>query len=360
MIREDKVMVSLNKIHLTAALVALFAVAALGVAEGRAAEPGKTLDEVKARAKSEAKLQLAVTWRKKLRKALTKAIKKNTGVEIKVTRVRGLASRERILNEAIGGVNKFGLVNVSGELREQYKKAGAIVKVPYRNYFPKLDAETFSPDGYFAATGFSKYGILYNTKLVPKDKIPTSWDDCISPRWKGNVGIMTRPRAFTALWAGWGRKKSLAFHRKLKANKPVWSSGNTDTGTKVAIGEFHIACGMGLHALINVKRRDPTAPLAFVMPKDLPIQVGEALALMKGTKSPNSAILVVGFLASPKGQAYYYLQGRSSPFVKGSKSWNMLKKSGAKPVWGGWKASGKAEAAASGEIVQAWGFPKAR
>ena len=350
-------MVRLRKIQIATALVALFGVAALGISEGRAAELGKTLDEVKARAKTEGKLELAVTWRKKLRKALTKAIKKNIGIKIKVTRVRGLGSRERILNEAIGGVNKFDLVNVSGELREQYKKAGAIVKVPYRNYFPKLDAETFSPDGYFAATGFSKYGILYNTKLVPKDQIPTGWDDCISARWKGKVGVMTRPRAYTALWAGWGREKSLAFHRALKANNPIWSGGNTDTGTKVSIGEFPIACGMGLHALTNVKRKDPTAPLAFVMPKDLPIQVGEALALMKGSKSPNSAVLLVGFLASKKGQAFYYLQGRSSPFVKGSKSWNMLKKAGAKPVWGGWSASGKAEAKASKEIVEAWGFP---
>ncbi|MDX1482956.1 MAG: extracellular solute-binding protein [Alphaproteobacteria bacterium] len=353
-------MVSFPRIRFTPALIALVAVMGLGIPQGSAAELGKTLEEVKARAKSEGTVHLAVTWRKKLRKALTKAIRKNTGVKIKVTRVRGLASRERILNEAIGGVNKFDLVNVSGELREQYKKAGAIVKVPFRNYFPDLDAETFSPDGYFAATGFSKYGILYNTKLVPKDKVPTGWDDCISARWKGKVGVMTRPRAYTALWAGWGREKSLAFHRKLKANSPVWSTGNTDTGTKVATGEFPIACGMGLHALVNVKRRDPTAPLAFVMPKDLPIQVGEALALMKDSKAPNAAVLVVGFLASAEGQSHYYLQGRSSPFVKGSKSWKMLQQSGAKPVWGGWEASGKAEAAASGEIIQAWGFPKAR
>lgn len=344
---------------ITGFIALIFAFAPGGVGP-EAAEIGSNLHEITERAKKEGTVNLAVTWRKTLRKALAKDIRNKLGIKVKVTRVRGLASRERILNEAIGGVNSFDLVNVSGELRPQYKKAGAIVKVPWRKIFPNLDDETFGPEGYFAATGFSKYGILYNTKLVPKDRVPKGWDDCLDPYWKGKVGVMTRPRAYSALWAGWGPEKSLAFHRRLKANEPIWSSGNTDTATKVATGEFPISCGPGLHALVNVKRRDPTAPLGFVMPKDLPIQIGEALALMKGSKAPNAAILVVGFLASPDGQEHYHLQGRSSPFVKGSKSWKMVRESGAKPVWGGWEASGAAEAEASGEIVKAWGFPKAR
>ncbi len=324
------------------------------------AELGKSIDEVKERAKSEGPIQMAVTWRKKLRKALVKEIKKATGVKVKVTRVRGLASRERILNEAIAGVNKFDLVNVSGELRTQYEKAGVIIQAGWAKLFPSADRDAFDPKGYYVATSFSMYGIIYNTKLVPKDKAPKQWSDCISPKWKGKVGVITRPRAYTALWVGWGRKKSLEFHRKLRANKPIWSRGQTDTSTKVSTGEFPIACGPGLHGLVNVKTRDPSAPLEFVFPSDVPVQIGEALALMKNAKSPNAAALVVGFLVSKAGQKHYYLQGRASPFIKGSQTWKMMKEKNAKPIWGGWSAAGKAETKASGEIIQAWGFPKAR
>lgn len=326
----------------------------------RAAGLGKTVQDLAKRAKAEPTVRIAVTWRKKLRKSLTKAFKKKYGIKVKVTRVRGLASRERILNEAIAGVVGYDLVNVSGELREQYIKAGIIVPVSWGKLYPGVNKALISPRNYFIATGFSKYGIVYNPKLVAKNQVPKSWSDCIAPRWKGKVAVLTRPRAYTALWSGWGKEKSLAFHRALKANKPVWSRGQTATATKIAAGEQALGCGLGLHAVVNVKRRDPTANLAFALPSEVPIQVGEGLALMKGAKSPNAAVLLAGFLASPEGESHYHIQGRSSPFVKGSVASEMVKKAGAKLVWGGWKWAGKREAEASRDIVEAWGFPKAK
>lgn len=326
----------------------------------RAAELGSSVQDLAKRARGEPAVRIAVTWRKKLRKAVTKAFRKKYGLKVKVTRVRGLASRERILNEAIAGMVAHDLVNVSGELREQYIKAGIVVRVPWRKLYPDVDKALISPRSYFIATGFSKYGIAYNTKLVAKDQVPRSWQDCLDPRWKGKVAVLTRPRAFTALWSGWGREKSLAFHRALRANDPVWSGGNTATATKIAVGEQALGCGLGLHAVVNVKRRDPTASLAFAIPTEVPIQIGEGLALMKGAKSPNAAVLLAGFLASPEGESFYYLQGRSSPFVKGSVASKMIKKAGAKVVWGGWGWAGKREAEVSRDIVEAWGFPKAK
>ncbi len=325
-----------------------------------AAKLGKTLDEIKTLAKTEGPARIAITWRKKLRKALTKAFKKKYDLKVKATRVRGLASRERILNESIAGVVAHDLVNVSGELRTQYIKAGVVIAVPWGKFFPGLKKAVISPDNYFVASGFSKYGIVYNTKLVPKDRIPKGWADCLDPYWKGNFAVLTRPRTFTGLWPGWGKDKSIAYHKKLKANKPMWSSGQTATVTKIGAGEVAMGCGLGLHGLINVKRRDPTAPIEFVVTPDLPIQIGEALALMKGSKNPNAAVLLAGFLASKDGQKFYHIQGRSSPFIKGSVSAKLIKDAGAKLVWGGWEFAGARETEAAGEIVAAWGFPKAK
>lgn len=352
-------MTRLSKASIGAVCALILMAGPMGAAPS-AAEIGKTVQDLAKRAKAEPMVRIAVTWRKTLRKALTKAFKKKYGLKIKVTRVRGLASRERILNEAIAGVVGYDLVNVSGELREQYIKTGIILPVPWAKLYPKVNAALISPRNYFIATGFSKYGIVYNPKLVAKDQVPKSWQDCLDPRWSGNFAVLTRPRAYTALWAGWGKEKSLAFHRALRANKPVWSRGQTATATKIAAGEQALGCGLGLHAVVNVKRRDPTANLAFALPSEVPIQVGEGLALMKGAKSPNAAVLLAGFLASPEGESHYYIQGRSSPFVKGSVASKMIKKAGAKLIWGGWKWAGKREAEASRDIVRAWGFPKAK
>jgi iron(III) transport system substrate-binding protein len=323
----------------------------------QAAELGKTLAEITERAKKEPPVRLAVTWRKDLRRAVAKAYKAKYGLTFKATRVRGLASRERILNEGIAGVVSYDLVNVSGELREQYVKAKIITAVPWGDLFPKLNKSLIGPNGYFLAASFSKYGIVYNTNLVKGNDIPKTWADCLDPKWKGKVAVMTRPRAYTARWSAWGKEKSIKFHQALKANEPVWSGGNTATATQIATGEQPLGCGLGHHAVINAKRRDPTAPLAFAMPEMLPIQIGEGLAMMKGAKSPNAAVLFAGFLAA-EGGSHFYLQGRSSPFVEGSVTDKMVKARGATLAWGGWAWTGKREAQASQDIVQAWGFPK--
>ena len=100
--------------------------------------------------------------------------------------------------------------------------------------------------------------------------------------------------------------------------------------------------------------------MGFVVPKEVPIQIGEAFAIMKGAKNPNSGILFAAYLASPAGQQSYKLYGRSSPFVEGTFAEEQIAKSGAKIIWGGWEFAGKKEAAAAKAIVEAWGFPKGK
>ena len=325
-----------------------------------AAEIGKNLDEIKALAKKESKLRIATSWRTKIRKEIAKGFKKKYGLKFNLTRVRGLASRERILNEAIGGINDYDLVNVSGELRPLFIKANIIVQQNWPERIPGLDKNLFSPDKFFVAGGFSRYGIIYNPKMIPADSVPKTWADCLDSRWKGQLTVYTRPRTFTGLWAGWGKDKSIAYHKKLRANKPVWTTDQTGTVTKIAAGEYPFGCGFPQHTYNNVKTRDPTASIEFVVPPDLPFQIGEAFAIMKGAKSQNAAVLMMLHLISPEAIKAYHMYGRSSPFVEGTRAWKVIQDPKVNMVWGGWEFAGDREAEAAGEIVSAWGFPKGK
>ena len=110
---------------------------------------------------------------------------------------------------------------------------------------------------------------------------------------------------------------------------------------------------------VGVLRRDPKADVRFVVPTELPIHIGEAFGVMKGAKSPNAAVVFAAYLATDEVQIAYELYGRSSPFNKGTAAWKLVQDSGAKLMWGGWDFEGK-EAVAAGEIIQAWGFPRAK
>ena len=325
-----------------------------------AAEIGKTLDEIIARAKREGTVRIANSWRGPVLKLLAKGVKAKYGIKFKQTYVAGISSRERILSEAIAGLHQYDVVNVSGELRPQYIKAGVIHHVPWKKLFPHLRSSLIDPKSWYLGVGMSRYGIVYNTKLVAAKDVPVRFEDCLDPKWKGRMAVYTRPRTWTGIWPGWGEAKSVAFHKKLRANDPVWTSNQTGTIAKISAGEYPMGCGFPYHSYLNIKRRDKTAPLGFVIPKEVPIQIGEAFAIMKGAKNPNAAILLAVYLASPEGQKSYKLYGRSNPFVDGTFAEEQIQKAGAKIVFGGWDFAGKKEAAAAKAIVEAWGFPKGK
>lgn len=330
------------------------------VSSAVAAEIGKTLDEIIALAKKEGTVQVANSWRGRMLKEVAKGFEARYGLSFKQTYVGGISSRERILSEAVAGLVEYDVVNVSGELRPHYIKAGVIVPVDWGKLFPKVNPMLVGPKGYFIAAGISRYAIIYNTNMVAAADVPKTWEDCLDPKWKGKVAIYTRPRTFTGLWPGWGEARSLDFARRLRANDPIWTSDQTGTAAKIAAGEYALSCGLPYHTYLNIKRRDKTAPIAFAYPTELPLQIGEAFAIMKGAKNPNAAILFAGYLASKEGQQAYKYYGRSNPLVEGTVAHEQVAKAGSKLIFGGWEFAGAKEAEAAKKIVEAWGFPKGK
>lgn len=339
------------------AILTAFAMATVigSVGSAAAAEIGKTLDDIIARAKKEPPVRVASVWQKDIYNEISKGFKAKYGLTFTHDRVTGLDTRERILNEAIAGVLPYDLVNVSGELRPTYVKAGVLVPVEGQQLFPEIDKIHFSPDKHFVATGFSMYGILYNSKLVQPAQAPKGWEDCLDPSWKSKFAVHSRGRPFTAIWPEWGKDKSLDYHRKLKANDPVFSTGGTEMIVQIATGEHLMGCGYAYHSYLNVVRKDRDADLKFVVPADLPFHISEAFAIVKSAKSPNAALLLAAY-AAKEGQPAYRHIGRTSPFVEGSQAHEMAKTVNAKVIWGGWDFAGDDEVAAAKEIVTVWGF----
>jgi ABC-type Fe3+ transport system substrate-binding protein len=348
---------SRNTVLFVAAVIALLGFSSIASSQ----RLGNNLDEIVQLANKERNVRVATSWEPENEAALLKTFtQKYPAIKITTDRISGIDTRERIMNEALAGIVEHDLVNVSGELRNTYMKAGVMNgPIPWRKLLPQINERHFSPDGYFAATGFSTYIIAYNPALVPKDKVPKKWDDCLDPYWKGKLVVLTRPRTFTGLAPGWGEEKTLAFARALKDNQPVWKSSQTGALTQVAVGEYPMICGMAYHSLKSTVQRDPKAKVAFTVPSDLPFQIGEAMAIMKGAKYPNAALTLTSWLVTPEGQKNMDLEGRSSPYVAGTEASEMVKKHKAKIVFESWDAL-QHEAEMARKITAAWGFPKAQ
>jgi ABC-type Fe3+ transport system substrate-binding protein len=72
------------------------------------------------------------------------------------------------------------------------------------------------PNGLWAATRLSYYAVAYNTKLVPADKAPRSYEDLLDPRWKGQLAWRIgsesgTPLFLTNLRLAWGEEMARVF-----------------------------------------------------------------------------------------------------------------------------------------------------
>lgn len=160
--------------------------------------------------------------------------------------------------------------------------------------------------GLWAPTRLSYYGIAYNTKTVPPDKVPRSYGDLLDPKWKGKmawrIGSSTGTALFlTNLRLAWGEEKARAYFDKLKDQKIInFGAGSARTLVdRVIAGEYAIALNVFAHhpliskgkgAPVNAQLMDPVASTAAT------------LSVVRGLHHPHAAMLLADYILSKEGQ----------------------------------------------------------
>jgi ABC-type Fe3+ transport system substrate-binding protein len=169
--------------------------------------------------------------------------------------------------------------------------------------------------GLWAPTRLSYYGIAYNTKMLPPDQVPKSYDDLLDPRLKGRmawrIGSSTgTPLFLTNLRLAWGEAKAMAYFDRLKDQKIVnFGAGSARTLVdRVIAGEYAVALNIFAHhpliskgkgAPVNSQLMDPVASTAATM------------SVVKGLHHPYAAMLLTDYILSKEGQG---ILGRAEYF----------------------------------------------
>ena len=165
------------------------------------------------------------------------------------------------------------------------------------------------PRGNWVSTRVSYYGIAYNTKLVPADQAPRTYDDLLDPRWKGKlawrIGTSSgTPLFLTTIRIARGEDKAREYFEKLAQQKVInFGSGSARTLVdRVIAGEFPIALNIFAHhpliskakgAPVNTHLLEPTASTAGTM------------IVPRGVRHPYAAMLLADFILSQEGQSIF-------------------------------------------------------
>lgn len=200
-------------------------------------------------------------------------------------------------------------------------KEGALERAPYAAIFPWVSKEMEIFPGETVLVYTSPNGIIYNTKLIPKDRAPKSYLDLIDPKlsplWAGKLAIPPYVAWLAELSLNWGEEKVKDFARKLVAI----SGGRLRYGEeeRIVSGEFPIMANLGDSLGAMWKWQSKGAPLMAV-PGTSPINTDYfQLTALKNSNHPNLAKLFVGFMATPEAQAIIQKhESRGSHLVPGT------------------------------------------
>lgn len=283
-------------------LVQLSPLSPLGAQESR---PGKLIEGAHKEGKLVWYTSMSIEDAKRLVDAFNK---KHPFVQTEFFRAGSAGLFNRIVNEARIGKVFFDVVAIRGLETHQLIKGGLLQ--PY--FSPESQAY---PPGFKHPKGlwvdyFDAYQVIgYNTRLVPKDRAPKSYDDLLDPRWKGRIGMDEELYSwYGAMVQKWGKEKAQRFMQGLAKQEVQLRSGQTLAAQLLAAGEFAIAMVLA-HRVEKMKEQG--APLEWVTTLD-PIAVSlHPIGLAAKAAHPNAGKLFIDFVLSKEGQKVVLDVGRT-------------------------------------------------
>lgn len=227
--------------------------------------------------------------------------KRHPGIKIDLLYSGSVKLEQRIFAELEAGDLKADVIWAANPaLFLNLKKRGALVA--YRSpHADKIPAGLRDPDGMYYAGRVHNMGIGYNTRLVPKDKVPKTWAAFLefgpraataSPLHSGTnfnmLGAFVQAEHLGWKWFEKAREKGMKVLR-----------GTGDVTRGLTSGEFAVIKGIDY---IMAAEASKGAPVAFVFPEDGVLSLPSPMAIGAKARNPEAAKVFLDFVLSKEGQ----------------------------------------------------------
>ncbi|HEY3303705.1 MAG TPA: extracellular solute-binding protein [Candidatus Binatia bacterium] len=233
-------------------------------------------------------------------KALTDGFsKKYLHIKVSFFRATGERIMQRILAEAQAGRHAVDVFTVAGIKIQPIKDRGLTAKfVPEASPFYADGVK--DPEGHWTSLLLLLSAMGYNTKLTSPGEAPKKYEDLLSPKWKGKIGIHARdPEWFLNLQRRMGREKARAFLKSLSTQNPGVQQGHTLLVQLLTAGEYHLASNIYAHTLAREQAKG--APVQWIFEEPV-VTYMVPIALAKNARHPNAGKVFINFALSREGQ----------------------------------------------------------
>ncbi|MDX1483258.1 MAG: extracellular solute-binding protein [Alphaproteobacteria bacterium] len=270
-------------------------------------------------AKKEGDLRIGATWDELQFEELIKPFKERYPfVKIKYARatrhdrvIKPLMAFQsgRVITDVISGIGAKVAV---------FRKLKALEKISGIPNWNNVPAGMKDPKGEWVGQRLRYWCMAYNTDRVDKKDLPKNWEDLITnSRWHNKkIGMGNRPNLWLiTLWGPKGEAWVKDYARNIfSIVKPQLRKEGMNALIGLAIaGEFDASLPSAAYRVQQQMKKG--APVGWHCPEPVPMAISE-MAVMKGTKKKNSALMFVNWFLSREGQISQYAANFAPPVHK--------------------------------------------
>ncbi len=213
---------------------------------------------------------------------------------------------ERLYTEETAGRHLTDVINVAlpdltvlrnkDMLARFSSPAVATILPPYQGFI--------DPQGRWTPWYWSEHGISYNSSLVPKDKVPTGWNDLCNPFFKGSVSFdPAEDRYLAGLYAMFGESGAERLLKCIGENEPIIQRGHAQRMELMLAGDHMLQGDNYLYQGVFIQRKNPSAPYAIAYSAPAFGFAGVA-AINRNAQHPYAAALWADWSLTPESQKY--------------------------------------------------------
>jgi len=223
----------------------------------------------------------------------------------------------RTLTEARAGRHAVDVIQV--DLSYGFQLLNENLVYPHSNSGRNRFYEgTYDPNGYWHSMYYLTTALIYNTNSIKTEQAPKSYEDLLSPAWKGKM--LFDPEAgylLAAMEQAWGREKAVDYLTKLSKQDLSYRRGGTLTTQVVTSGEYPV--GIAINGETSAAIRDKGAPLGFKVLSPTIVKP-EGLFLASNAPHPHAALLFVEWVLLDEAQSFLATTLGKGSAMKGVRS----------------------------------------
>jgi iron(III) transport system substrate-binding protein len=222
------------------------------------------------------------------------------GIQVNIWRAGDEQVVQRIVAEAQGHRYISDLVHTGSSYLDALRREKLLQPVE-SPLLADLMPETLPGHRQWAATMLSVWVQAYNTHLIKKEDLPTTYADLLLPKWKGKLGIEAKSSDwFATVVEQMGHDDGMNFFHELVAKNGVSArTGNSLLNNLVVAGEVPMA--LEVYNYMPAQARRKGAPIDWFLLQPAAARAN-GVALLKHAQHPAAAMLLYDYLLSVDAQ----------------------------------------------------------